>query len=133
MIHGHERDGAAWSGEWIALPQMAVAAGAAVARASELIGALTVDRQRMAENLAAMNGLAHAEAATFALARQMRELLRPAPRRKAVTCWITWPRHRPWDWQALGHPAGRIETAVQMLDEFLALDRRPPTQSPGKR
>lgn len=130
LIHGHERDGAAWSGEWLALPQMAVAAGAALARAAELIDALAVDKQRMAANLAAMNGLACAEAATFALARWMpREeaeaLVRTAAERTRADGGdlfdhLARASNADVDWQALKTPRAQIESAVRMLREFLS-------------
>lgn len=130
LIHGQERDGAAWSGEWLALPQMLAGTGAALSRAGALVGALSVDTGRMTGNLAAMNGLACAEAATFALARCM-------PRREAealVTTAVERTRANGGDlldhlaaatdadvdWDALKSPAAQIETAAAMLAEFLA-------------
>ena len=38
LVHEQERSGAAWTLEWMMLPQMAVAAGASLRTALELIG-----------------------------------------------------------------------------------------------
>ena len=40
MVHEQERSGAAWTLEWMLLPQMTVATGAALARAESLLGAI---------------------------------------------------------------------------------------------
>lgn len=71
LIHAEERDGPAWSGEWLVLPQMAVATGAALTHGLELAKSLTPDPERMAENLRIGGGAVHAEALAFALARHM--------------------------------------------------------------
>ncbi len=42
LVHENERSGAAWSLEWMLLPQMAMAAGAATRTAEELIGKLSL-------------------------------------------------------------------------------------------
>ena len=38
LIHEQERSGAAWTAEWLALPQMVMATGAGLAAAIDLIG-----------------------------------------------------------------------------------------------
>jgi 3-carboxy-cis,cis-muconate cycloisomerase len=38
LVHENERSGAAWTLEWMLLPQMAVATGAALGTALELVG-----------------------------------------------------------------------------------------------
>ena len=68
QLHAQERDGAAWTLEWLALPQICATAGGALARADELLDALEIDADRMAENAAGGRGLVLAEAAAFALA-----------------------------------------------------------------
>lgn len=129
MIHANERDGAAWTGEWIALPQMAVAAGAALTRAAALVGGLAVDEQRMKENLASMNGLACAEAALFALARCMprrdaEQLVQAAAERTEtdgghLLDHLAVLTDAELDWEALKSPGAQIEAAVGVLNEFL--------------
>ncbi len=71
LLHTEERDGPAWSGEWLVLPQMTVAAGAGLAHALELAGSLTPDARRMAVNMDIADGAIHAEALAFALAVHM--------------------------------------------------------------
>ena len=66
LVHGEERDGGSWFAEWLALPQMCLAAGRALALADQAIGAT---RFAPATD---PSGLVHAEALSFALARTMR-------------------------------------------------------------
>ncbi|MFT4792322.1 MAG: 3-carboxy-cis,cis-muconate cycloisomerase [Paracoccaceae bacterium] len=71
LICAHERDGAAWTLEWMSLPQLCVAAGAATRHAAALAGSLQPDGARMRANMDATGGLMMAEAASFALAAAM--------------------------------------------------------------
>jgi 3-carboxy-cis,cis-muconate cycloisomerase len=71
MVHAHERDGAAWTLEWLTLPEMVVATGAATRIASAVVGGLVVDETTMRTHVADPPGLLMAEAATFALAAHM--------------------------------------------------------------
>ncbi|MFD3191167.1 lyase family protein [Sedimentitalea sp. HM32M-2] len=66
-----QRDGAAWFTEWMALPQIVLAAAAAVQTAGPLCAAINPDSARMAAALSAHQGLIHAEALSFALAARM--------------------------------------------------------------
>lgn len=70
-LHAHERDGAAWTSEWLVLPQMAAAAESAVAIAGSVLDGLAPNVGRMRANLDASRGLILAEAASFALSRHM--------------------------------------------------------------
>lgn len=130
QVHAQERDGAAWTAEWLALPQMAVAAGAALNRARSLTADLVVDTRRMADNLAATNGLALAEAATFALSRHMtrrksEELVKLAAQRVRedgghLLDHLAGLSDAPVDWAPLKIPGEQIETAKELLRVFLA-------------
>jgi 3-carboxy-cis,cis-muconate cycloisomerase len=42
LVHENERSGAAWTLEWMILPQMAMAAGAATRTAEDLLGRLAL-------------------------------------------------------------------------------------------
>ena len=42
LVHENERSGAAWTLEWMILPQMAMAAGAATRTAQDLLGRLSL-------------------------------------------------------------------------------------------
>lgn len=129
LVSAHERDGGAWSSEWIALPQMAVAAGAALQRALTLFRHLAVDTGQMARNLAAMNGLVLAETAAYVLTRYMprrqawRLVEEAVERSKAEGCHLldelAVSTTVPFDWETLKQPAAQIDTARRILDEFL--------------
>ncbi len=128
-LHNHERDGVAWQLEWLTLPQMTVSTGAALRHALALIGGLQVDRDRMLANIEASNGLALAEAASFALSAHL-------PRPEAQTLVkdackeaLASGRHlidllaersdAPVDWAALRDPAGQMGVADDLLDRVL--------------
>jgi adenylosuccinate lyase len=68
LVSEHERDGAAWKGEWAFLPQACTAAAAALALAGELIAGLRVDADRMRANLDSQRGYVLAERVMLALA-----------------------------------------------------------------
>ena len=66
-----QRDGAAWFGEWIALPQLWLSALAGLGHARMLAEGVAPDPAEMAAGLKLAQGGAHAEALSFALARHM--------------------------------------------------------------
>jgi len=49
LVHENERSGAAWTLEWLVLPQMAVAAGAGLNLAQALLSSLTFLRSGAAK------------------------------------------------------------------------------------
>ncbi|MEQ9608946.1 MAG: 3-carboxy-cis,cis-muconate cycloisomerase [Kiloniellaceae bacterium] len=129
-FHAHERDGVAWQLEWLTLPQIIVATGAALAQSLTLIGGLKVDRERMRANIEATNGLVLAEAASFALSQHL-----PRPEAQALVkqaCLDALEQGRgliallqercdaPLDWQALADPAQHIGSADIFIDRVLA-------------
>ncbi|MFC6632563.1 3-carboxy-cis,cis-muconate cycloisomerase [Microbulbifer taiwanensis] len=67
-IHANERDGAAWTLEWLNLPQLVCATSGALTRAAETVAALTFDRARIQANLETCRDDIMAEALVFALA-----------------------------------------------------------------
>ncbi|NDV02833.1 lyase family protein [Pseudoroseicyclus tamaricis] len=67
--HAEERDGAAWALEWLVLPQMLEATGAALAHAATLAETLRPNAEALRAPLT--DGAALAEAASFALAPHM--------------------------------------------------------------
>ena len=71
VVHGLQRDGAAWFTEWLTLPQLCISTGRALALALDLTTRIAPDPAAMARGLAEGGGLIHAEALTFALSRQM--------------------------------------------------------------
>lgn len=70
-IHAQERDGAAWSQEWLSLPALIVATGAALRHGLELSESLSVEPDKLASVFEDTKGLMMAEAASFALAAHM--------------------------------------------------------------
>lgn len=70
-FHAQERDGAAWSQEWLSLPSLIVATGAALRHGLELSKSLSVDPEKLAAVFKDTKGLMMAEAASFALAEHM--------------------------------------------------------------
>ncbi|MFC3226303.1 3-carboxy-cis,cis-muconate cycloisomerase [Marinibaculum pumilum] len=133
LVHAQERDGAAWQQEWLALPQMLVAAGAALRHAAAMAEGLQVDADRMRATLDASNGLLLAEAASFALAAHMpRPQAQDLVKRASLTA-LAEDRHlmdllagmtdAPVDWQALKDPAGYLGAADSFIDGALAASR----------
>ena len=130
LIHGHERDGAAWAQEWLALSQIMVGAGAALTGIERLLADLVVDAGRMAANLEATRGLVLAEAAAFALSAHM-----PRPDAQALVkdacaeatasgrSLVAVLRERvaaPVDWGRLADPQTAIGQADALIDRVLA-------------
>lgn len=71
VVHRQQRDGAAWITEWMSLPQMCVLAGRALAVAEQLVASIAPRADRMLANIDDGLGLIYAEAASFALAKEM--------------------------------------------------------------
>jgi 3-carboxy-cis,cis-muconate cycloisomerase len=129
MIQEQERGGAAWQLEWLTLPQMVVAAGAALRHATDMVDGMIVDPARMRANLDASNGLNLAEAASFALAAHM-----PRPKAQALVkqaCEEVADSGRPLmdilaektdvpvDWQAVADPANAVGPAGDLITRAL--------------
>lgn len=70
-LHRQNRDGAAWFVEWLTLPQICISTGRALALAADLVPRIQPDAAAMSRNLNAGQGLIHAEALSFALARHL--------------------------------------------------------------
>ncbi len=132
-FHAQERDGVAWQMEWLVLPQMLVATGAALRQSLELLEGLQLDRAKMRANIEATRGLALAEAASFALSAKL-----PRPEAQALVkdaCKEALASGRqlmdilaersdaPVDWQALAEPAAQLGAAADFIDRVLRLRR----------
>ena len=128
-LQEHERGGPGWQLEWLTLPRMAVACGAALRHAARLAGDLAVDPERMRANLDSSNGLIMAEAACFALAEHM-----PRPEAQALVKQACGEaaragrnlfevlKHRcdaPVDWQAVSDPANYLGEADALIRRIL--------------
>ena len=129
MLQAHERAGPGWQLEWLTVPQMALATGAALRHAAAILGALRVDPARMRANLDASNGLVLAEAASFALARHMprsqaRALVEDACREVRaggghVIDILAKRCAAPVDWRALKDPANYLGAAAALIERAL--------------
>ncbi|MGF1503189.1 MAG: lyase family protein [Paracoccaceae bacterium] len=79
LVHAEERDTTAWALEWLILPGMLAATGAALSHATALVETLEPDRERMRATLDATGGAVLAEGFAFALAEHM-----PLPEAQAL-------------------------------------------------
>jgi 3-carboxy-cis,cis-muconate cycloisomerase len=140
-LHALERDGAAWTLEWLNVPQVAAAAGGGLGRARTLLDALAVDADRMAAAVTGGAGLATAEAASFALARHLPRGAAQALVAEACDAARGGAGHlldvlpgrteAPVDWAALRRPDGLLGVAPDLVDRGLAQlapDERPSGQ-----
>ncbi|TCP44173.1 class-II fumarase/aspartase family protein [Rhodovulum marinum] len=66
-VHRQQRDAAAWMVEWLALPEIVMGAGRALAVAGALVPRIAPQPGAMARNIDGGLGLAYAEALSFAL------------------------------------------------------------------
>jgi 3-carboxy-cis,cis-muconate cycloisomerase len=71
MIGEHERDMAAWSVEWLLVPQALIMSDAALVQLLGIVSDLCVDDARMAANLELTQGAILAEAVMLALGRHL--------------------------------------------------------------
>lgn len=129
-IHVNERDGAAWTLEWLALPPLIGATGTALARAAEALDTLQSDPVRMRANLAATRGLVLSEAASFALAAHLPRGDAVKLVKQAVAATLAGNRHlfeeiadltqAPVDWAALNEPLPYLSSAQTLIDRIVA-------------
>lgn len=129
-IHATERDGAAWTLEWLTLPPLIATAGAALRLAGEAVSRLRVDPARMRANLAATRDVVLAEAATFAIAAASDRAQAAAIVRDAIGAMAGDPRSLiailaerspvAVDWEALADPLTPLEPARILVDRILA-------------
>jgi 3-carboxy-cis,cis-muconate cycloisomerase len=129
-LHAWERDGSAWQLEWASLPPLASGAGAALGHTQALLRSLEVDADRMAQNLAASQGLLLAEAACLALARHLPRAEAQALVERACRQALAEGRDlfellpgltaAPVDWPALRDPRAYLGAADALLDQALA-------------
>lgn len=68
-VSGHERDGAAWSTEWLVLPQLLSNTGAALMQVNTALKHMKVNTDAIKHNLWLTRGLVFAETLTFRLSK----------------------------------------------------------------
>ncbi len=136
VIHEHERSGAAWTLEWLTLPQMVVLAGAALGHAQSVCQSLTADPGRMLRNIALGGELALAEAAVAALATRVpageaRRIVASASqraRRSGEGLFAILEREVPAgvDWASVQDPSKWLGSVQEFIDRAIALARARP-------
>ncbi len=124
QLHAQEREGAAWALEWLTVPQIVVATGAALRHAQGLADTLTARPDAMAATIATTGGLMLAEAATFALAAHLPRPEAQALVKAACKTALADGRHlrdvlagmtdAPVDWATVFDPANNLGTAAEV-------------------
>jgi adenylosuccinate lyase len=67
LFQEHERDGAFWKIEWVALPEAFIYTGATLTKAKKVLKGLVVNKKKMEQNLDILKGLLLSEAAMLHL------------------------------------------------------------------
>src|SRR3546814_11115545 len=108
---------------------MIVASGAALRQSLALVASLEIDRARMRANIEATQGLALAEAASFALAAHLPRPAAQALVKEACKAVLSQSRHlidilaeraaAPVDWETLRDPAAQPGTVGAFIDRVL--------------
>ncbi len=130
VVAGHERDGAAWTAEWLALPDLAELAATSLRHGLSVAETVQVDVVRMRSNLDIACGTIVAEAASFALAKHMpRAQAKDLVSRGCAECvdndqmLIDWLRDNvdvDVDWDAVGDPSNWTGNVEEMIDRVCA-------------
>jgi len=130
MLHAEERDCTAWALEWMVLPQMVAATGAALCHATGLARSLAPDAVRMR---AMLGDDTLAEATAFALAAHMplgdaQALVKRAARGEggqggALLDRLATLTDCPLDRDALGDPMTALSTAKKLIDRVVKKSR----------
>ncbi len=128
LLHSHEHDGAAWALEWHALPQICIGCSVALRQATTLTAGIQVNCARTQSNIAATHGFIMADAAMFALAKNMPH---PEARKLVETCCTeasqTYRHLRDvleekspvsLDWDNVFDPANYTGLATQIVDRL---------------
>lgn len=134
QLHDHERSGASWLLEWLTLPQIITATGAALAQAVDMVPDLKINADRMAENLELSRGAMLAEAATFALADHLGrdaadKLVKDAIAKSAENAsnlFDELPKltDAPVDWAHIRNPVNYIGQSDVFIDRVLGAAKR---------
>ncbi|NIY74086.1 3-carboxy-cis,cis-muconate cycloisomerase [Thalassospira sp. HF15] len=134
QLHDHERCGASWLLEWLTLPQIITAAGAALAQAVDMVPGLKINADRMTDNLELSRGAMLAEAATFALADHIGrdaadKLVKEAVAKSSANqtnLFDELPKltDAPVDWDHVRDPVNYVGQADLFIDRVLGTARR---------
>lgn len=123
QLHAEEREGSAWALEWMTLPQIIIATGAALLHAQSLTDTMAAKPEAMKQVMEGTKGLMLAEAATFALADHMPRPEAEALVKAACKKAIAGGRHladilaeesdAPLDWREVLAPAAYMGVAAE--------------------
>jgi len=134
QLHDHERSGSSWLLEWLTLPQIITATGAALAQAVDMVPDLKINADRMTDNLELSRGAMLAEAATFALADHLGrdaadKLVKEAIAKSAENAsnlFDELPKltDAPVDWAHIRNPVNYIGQSDVFIDRVLGAAKR---------
>ncbi len=132
MVQEGERSGAAWSLEWLTLPNMVLATSGALAHANRIATDLVVDAERMKANLEATNGLCLAEAVSFALSQHLpradaqklvgEACLQCLAEGQHLVDIVSGESNAPVDWDRVRDPANWVGSAAAAVDDALSVE-----------
>ena len=127
--HAFQRDGAAWLTEWLTLPALLTATGAATRVALDLTGALEVRAEVARAHVTDAPALGLSEAVTFALAAHMPRadaekivkagVAAALASGKTLMAEVQTRTDAPVDWSAFADPASATGAAAVFVDRFL--------------
>ncbi|MEE8546216.1 MAG: 3-carboxy-cis,cis-muconate cycloisomerase [Alphaproteobacteria bacterium] len=134
LIQEHERGTHGWQLEWLSLPEMVVLTGGALKQGHAVAQNMTVDADRMADNLERAGGVVLAEALSYALTPLLPRA--EAHERVAAAGRIAVAEQRPLvdvlrerlgddfpdadiDWRSLAEPGRYLGSADALIDRVL--------------
>lgn len=130
VVAAYERDGAAWTAEWLSLPGLTEAAGASLRQGVAAAETVQVDVARMRSNLDMAGGSIAAEAASFALAGHMpradakalvsKGCQECAESDQTLTDWLQANVDAEIDWETVSDPLNWVGDAEEMVDRVCA-------------
>jgi 3-carboxy-cis,cis-muconate cycloisomerase len=147
MVQEDERGLGGWHAEWESLPEIIMLAGGALHHLAETLPGLTINSERMRENLSLTNGLIFAEAVTMALgskidrqqAHQLVEAacLRALAERKDLRAILAQDREiagllNSAELDQLFDPRRYMGAADLLIDRVLSSHRNMQTKNPGE-
>lgn len=133
LLHRQQRDGAAWSMEWLALPQICVATAKTLTLGLELIQGLHPNAAAMATRLSAGTGLIYAEVISYKLAekmprpeaqKQVKQLCANAKKRNCSLSELVANSYPDIDWESVTNPAAQLGDGPAQARAFAASVRR---------
>ena len=132
LIHRQQRDGATWTLEWHALPQICMSTGRALQLGIALLTGLEVDPLRMRANLDGAHGLVYAEAISFRLAQELaradaqarvKQWSEDAIARDRRLAELAAEQFPDIDWGKIADPAAQLGNAPTQARDFAARAR----------